>query len=363
MQLSLTIALLGAAQADDRVMVSGNLYTDSMGTLVSTPVLTAAKDVTETVVVSGKASMDVISSASRRIDGLSSASPEMGEETRRAGTLALAYDRGAQRGSMMLERSVEPDYRSSTVGGGLSRDFAQRCTTLDFFWFHSFDRIEPQRLGQSSETQRKDTDSWRFTFAQVLTRGTVLTVSYSPTWVRGYQASGYYSDIVSHAEESPVYITESHPDSRFRQAASVRLDQWVPIRGAFHPFVRLYQDDWGVRSVTAEVSYAQHLGELLIVRLRYRDYTQTASDFYQDSYTVAELRELTHLSLDYKYDALRSQLWGAQAVMDLEPLRLRLNSQRLTRLSAHVAYDYYTQTHDDWSFVAHMGRLGVTSAF
>ncbi len=345
-------------------MVSGHLYTDSLGTLVSTPVANASMDVSDTVAVTGRAFVDVISSASRRIDGMSSASPEMGEETRRAGSLGVGYDRGAQRGSMLLERSVEPDYGSTTVGGGLSRDFAQRCTTLDAYWYHSFDTIEPLRLGQAgTESLRKDTDAWRFTFAQVLTRGTVLTLSYSPTWVRGYQASPYYSDIVSHAEQSPVYVMETHPERRFREAASLRVDQWVPIRGALHPFVRLYRDDWGIRSVTAELAYNQHVGELVILGLRYRHYVQTASDFHQDSYTAAEARQLTYLSLDYKYDAMVSQLWGTQAVVDLEPVRSRLDPERLTQLSVHLAYDYYLQTHDDWSFVAHVGRFGVTSAF
>jgi len=370
LKLLALLLLLGAllapvAQADDRVLVSGHLYTDTMGVLVATPVGSVTKQVSEQVHLTGRFFVDGISAASRRVDGVSSASPDVATETREAGSASLAWEQGVQRASALVERSAEDDYHSTTLALTTSRDFALRCTTVELSWAHTHDLIAPERIGlvDADWPATKDTDTWRASLVQVLSKGTLLTLTYNPMWVRGYQRNGYYADIVAYYEDTTVAMADAMPDRRLRQVLSARLDQWVPIGGALHPFVRVYQDSWGVRSATGELAYAQHLGGSLMAGLRYRHYLQTRADWHRDAYSAEWVASNPYHSLDYKYDALVSQLWGAQAVLDLEPLRRRLGLERVERRSGHLAYDYYRPHHDDWAFVAHVGRLGMLTEF
>jgi len=341
------------------------MYVDTMGVLVATPVGSVTKQVSETVNVTGRFFVDGISSASRRVDGVSSASPEVATEVRKAGSASVAWERGGQRASGLVERSVEDDYESSTLALTTSRDFAQRCTTVELAWSRTHDLIAPERIGlvDGEWPKSKDTDSWRVSLVQVLSKGTLATLTYNAMWVRGYQRNGYYADIIAYYDDTTEAIADAMPDRRLRHVASLRLDQWVPIRGAFHPFVRVYQDSWGVRSLTGEMAYAQHLGEQLMAGLRYRHYVQGRADWYRDAYDLEWVAAEDYHSLDYKFDQMVSQLWGAQLVLDLEPLRRRLGLDGLESLSAHVAYDYYRQYHDDWAFVAHVGRFGLLTEF
>ncbi len=346
-------------------MISGHLYTDSLGVLVGTPVGSVTTSVSEEVKLTGRFFVDGISSASRRVDGVSSASPEVSEEVRKAGSASLAWERGLQRVSGLVERSVEDDYDSTTLAFTTSRDFAGRCTTVELAYSRTHDSISPERIGlvDGEWPKVKDTDSWRVSLVQVLSKKALLTLTYNAMWVRGYQRNGYYADIIAYYDDTTAAIADAMPDRRLRHVASARLDRWVPIRGAFHPFVRVYQDSWGVRSLTGEMAYAQHLGEPLMFGLRYRHYLQGPADWYSDSYDLAWVQENEFHSLDYKFDTMISQLWGAQLVLDLEPLRRKLGLESLESISVHAAYDYYRQYHDDWAFVAHVGRLGLFTEF
>ncbi len=354
-----------AGRAEDLAMISGHMYVDSMGVLVGTPVGSVTKQVSEEVRVTGRFFVDTISAASRRVDGVSGASPEATKEVRKAGSASVAWERGVQRASGLVERSVEDDYHSSTLALTTSRDFAQRCTTVELAWSRTHDEIAPERIGlvDGEWPKLKDTDSWRASLVQVLSKTSLLTLTYNAMWVRGYQRNGYYADIISYYDDTTVALADAMPDRRLRHVASARLDQWVPIRGALHPFVRVYQDSWGVRSVTGELAYAQHLGEQLMGGLRYRHYLQSRAAWYRDSYDAGWLADNEFHSLDYKFDGMVSQLWGAQLVYDLEPLRRRLGLKGLETISLHAAYDYYRQYHDDWAFVAHVGRFGLATEF
>jgi len=348
---------IAAASADERVLVTGHLYTDSVGTLVVSPIARVESDLTDEVSISGRFLVNRVTAASRTIDGVSAASPE----NRGMGGVSLLRERNAGRVSGLFERSVEADYRSTTVGAGVSQDFAARCTTVDLYWWHGFDEISPNLTGQPEEVYDKNTDSLRLTLTQVIGRGTLMSATYDVTNVRGYQQNAYYSDVISYAEGAVITLEDSAPDRRTRHAVAARMAQWLPTRGALHPRVRLYADDWGVRSITGDLSYAQHIRESMIFTLRYRRYQQTAAWFYSDTYTTADLA--SEHSLDTKLDALDSQLGGVGISLDLEALRKALRAERLVSLSTYGSYDRYFQRHDDWTFVANMGQLGLATVF
>lgn len=120
---------------------------------------------------------------------------------------------------------------------------------------------------------------------------------------------------MSWAEEGGLSIDEQVPEERFRQVLAGRYSHHLPFRAAVHPFARLYRDDWGVRSLTLELPRNQRLGETWIVCVRYRHYLQEAADHYRDSWTATSAASGYH-TLDYKYDAMLSQLLGTQVTVE-----------------------------------------------
>ena len=354
------ILLATLASANDRVLVAGHVYSDTMGVLVGTPVLNVAVDASEELEIGGRVFVDSITAASREVDTVTGAS----REVRKAGTVSAAWERGVQRASAMGELSVEPDWRSATVGAGAARDFAQRCTTVEVFGYVTDDLIQPDRTGWAEEDaeRKKRTVSGRASFSQVLTPVSVASVTVDLTWVRGFQGNSWYADLVSWAEEGGLSIDEDVPDERFRQVLAGRYSHHLPFRAAVHPFVRLYRDDWGVESLTLELPWNQRLGESWIVGVRYRHYLQGAADHYRDSWTATSAAQGYH-TLDYKYDAMLTQLVGSQLVVDLEGLRKRLGLDRLDTVSLHAAFDHYIQRHDDWTFTAEIGQAGLSTSF
>lgn len=349
MQLG-ALALAAVALAGDQAMVTGHLYTDSAGVLVVAPVASASVDVSEEVTLSGKVLVDAISAASWNIDTVSGASPKV-EEWRRAGTLGVQWERDTSRYGAFADHSREDDWVSTSAGVSWARDFAKRCFTIDLSWFHTHDVIDPNRTATDLDAT-KDTDSVRLTLTQVLSRYAVGSLTYNLLAVRGYQANPYYTDIASYAEQAPVYLAEDLPEARNRHAATARLDQWIaPLRGAVHPTVRAYGDDWGIRSLTGEISYAQHLGHSLIAGVRTRHYVQ--SDDQLSEATV----------LDHRFEALSSHMVGGQLIVDLEPIRRAIGWEGAQQVRAHAAYDHYRRHHDDWVLGAHIARVGLDASF
>ena len=357
----LALLLASGARADDRVMTTGYFYADSLGVLVGAPMASVSKDVSEEVSLNARMVVDSVTSASRNIDAITSASMEV----RAQGTVGMQWERGYNRTTGLVEHGREPDYVSTTTGLGYARDFASRCTTVEVFWWHGFDRIDPILIGDGTdEIRTKDTDSYRVSLTQVLGPGTVLTGTYNFAYVRGYQSNPYYADVVTQAEQSPLYINDQNPEERRRHAASLRLAQWLPPHSALHPVVRLYSDDWGVRSLTSELRYALQATESLRVGTRYRFYAQTASEWHRDVYSRSDIDALAFHTLDFKYDEMVAHLAGGNALIDLERIRKALRADAIDTIEAHASYDFYRQQHGaDWTFFAHIGHAGLSTTF
>ncbi|MAF66955.1 MAG: hypothetical protein CMJ84_15030 [Planctomycetes bacterium] len=80
-------------------------------------------------------------------------------------------------------------------------------------------------------------------------------------------------------------ITEELPDSRSRGVLFGRARRWIGPRTALELGGRLYVDDWGIESVTVEPRlYRTLVADELDLRLRYRFYTQSAADFFSESF-------------------------------------------------------------------------------
>jgi hypothetical protein len=83
----------------------------------------------------------------------------------------------------------------------------------------------------------------------------------------------------------PRVEPESHPDSRVRWGALLRVRKMIPaLSGAVQFGAGYGSDSWRVSHATAELGYLQRFGDRLILGLRGGGYHQIRASFYRDEY-------------------------------------------------------------------------------
>ena len=75
--LAFLLLVTGGASAEEVASLSGFVYADSDGTLVSAPQASVSAGISEGVTLNAKFTVDTVTAASRVIDGISSATPEV----------------------------------------------------------------------------------------------------------------------------------------------------------------------------------------------------------------------------------------------------------------------------------------------
>jgi hypothetical protein len=112
---------------------------------------------------------------------------------------------------------------------------------------------------------------------QVLNPTMLISIGYQFGYLEGFLANAY--------RMVPPLFRETHPDERFRHTASARFAWLVPATDtAFHLIYSAYADNWDIAALNPELRIYQHFGENVIVRPRYRFYTQTKAWFQLPAY-------------------------------------------------------------------------------
>jgi Protein of unknown function (DUF3570) len=190
-----------------------------------------------------------------------------------------------------LAYSKEHDYRAESVNLGISKDLNQHNTTLNAGVNYEADLSFP--LGgtptpltvmngdwKGPDTTRTEIDAM-VGLTQVMSRRWLTSLSYSYSTSHGYQNDPYkiisVVDPVSGQPTSQLY--ESRPDLRHKQSLYWENKVHLP-RDIVELGLRGYRDDWGIKSVTADLRYRYMLpgGAYLEPHARY--YQQGAADFF-----------------------------------------------------------------------------------
>lgn len=275
-------ALAFPARAEE---AAASLYvrTDSDTTTVISPRLRVAADVLESTNLSLTYAVDVWSSAS--IDIRTSATPRVIEEQRDELDVGVTQLLDEYTLSGTYRYSVENDYTSHGGSANLSRDFNDRATTLAAGL--SFSADEVGRAGDPDFEKALTTMGARVSFTQVLDPKSLVQLNYDLSLVNGFQSSPYrrvpFTQGVPCNDTDAVCYQERVPEGRSRHAFAVRA------RRAFGDFsvgldYRFYIDSWSLSSHTAMGQVAWVPTDVDVVTLRYRFYTQGATDFYRSSY-------------------------------------------------------------------------------
>jgi hypothetical protein len=343
----------------DSVSLRTNFFKDSGGLLVKSPTIQIVKDLAHNTVMSLQYSLDRlnippyrgISAKPLPLDGISGASKPVNYANPNA-TFAKSRNEIVASLSSANWRatayySLENDYIGRLVGFGINQDANQKNTTLSLSLSYGFDAINP--LGQKATYTRRNILA-DVSITQTLSPVAIMRFGVDVSKVDGFQSNPYRTVNVAGG-----YALEKHPQQRTRVAGYVKLNTHLkPANAALWTEYRIYGDDWGILSHTAGLRFYQNLSKRLLVRYRYRYYTQSQANFWRKDYSLLQ-RQPKFFTDDYKLEPFNSHLFGFHLAYKLEALRSKLPLMEQTTLD--VKYERFFTSNN---FTANIFQVGLT---
>lgn len=207
-------------------------------------------------------------------------------ELRNEGTAGVSHTRGNGRFGLSYRLSHEPDYLANGVSGGGELDVADRTVTLSLRLAGSYDVVG--RAGDALFKTPLMSGGALLGAAFVLTRTTLLQLTYELRGALGYQASPYRFVGVggdgSCTDPAAVCLPETHPDRRSRHALAARVRQAIGKYLSLGAGYRFYLDSWRLRSHTVAADLSAAPTNRTLLALEYRSYLQSGAYFYQARY-------------------------------------------------------------------------------
>jgi hypothetical protein len=218
--------------------------------------------------------------------------------------------------------SKEHDYRSESAHIGLSQDFNGHNTTLSAAVNYESDLSFP--IGGTPTPLTAMNGNWKGPDAslhevdalvgvtQVMSRRWLATLGYSYSDSHGYQTDPYklISVVDSVSGQPTEQLYESRPDQRRKQ--SIFFDNKVHLTtDVISASLRGYKDDWGIKSLTADLRYRWQIGMNYYIEPHLRYYTQGAADFFH-YYLVSGEAIPQYASADTRLAKFHAQTYGVK---------------------------------------------------
>lgn len=334
----------GVALAEDRFSIKYQHYEDdksiyyknTAGVISDRWLISIAKAITEKTSLALNYGVDAISAASWKIDGVTSASRRAGEETRHSGSLGINQAIGKATLSAGVGVSREDNYNSNYANASIAQDFNKRNTTVALSVSKAWDEIYSTKIGDSRTfPMSKDTSTLGLTFTQVLTPWTIAAIGNEYTMVDGYQA--HPENVVMLSDGT--FTDEKHPETRYRNASVLRVNQYLPWSSSVHADYRYYHDSWGIGSNTLDLKYYQYLTDDLVMRLHFREYSQDAANFFSDTPAPSD----PYPTIDGKLRSFASQMYGFKIIYNATRLARKIGLDVSEKVSLDLKYDRYQQ--------------------
>lgn len=275
------------------------VVTPTIAGTVSNPTAGWSLDGRYLVDVVSAASVDIVSTASRRW-----------EEIRQAGTLNAAYKPGTLGVAAMGDVSSEPDYLSWTAGAAVTQDIFDKNATWLLGYSHGRDVAGRTGTPFSVFSRTVNRDAVKGGLTLILDRATVATVVGDVDIENGDPSKPYrYIPLFAPGQAvprgaSPAFVSsvrvserplEQLPLSRDRFAISGRIARrWKS--STLRLDERLYADSWGLKATSTDGRYLVDLGRFE-VGPHVRVHAQSQVDFWQRAYVIGP---------GYNYPALRT---------------------------------------------------------
>jgi hypothetical protein len=257
--------------------------------------------------------------------------------------------------------SKEHDYRSESVHVGLSQDFNAHNTTVSAAVNYESNLSFP--IGGTPAPLTVMNADWKGPDAslhevdavvgitQVMSRRWLATLSYSYSDAHGYQTDPYkIVSVVDPVSGQPTeQLYESRPDLRRKQ--SLFFDNKIHLPSdVIAASMRAYKDDWGIKSVTADLRYRWQMGPDYYLEPHLRYYSQGAADFFH-YYLVSGEAIPEYASADTRLAKFHAQTYGLKLGMPVDETS-----------EVNVRIEYYDQ-HGNGSPAGAIGQLQQQNLF
>ena len=225
--------------------------------------------------------------------------------------------------------SQESDYDSFGGNVGLSKSSADKLGSVDLGFAFTSDTIyrsdggdTPEPLGEVGRARRfeagqRNTVETRLGATRVLNRRTVAELGATIGLSEGYHSDPYKVVSVADADDRLIVdLHDSRPTSRTRMSVQGKLvHQLAGSTNSMRVTYRLYNDDWGIVSNTADLRYRHTLTRTQYLEPHLRFYRQSEADFLVRKLDVDDrvepiLPEDGFASADYRLDAMRTVTLG-----------------------------------------------------
>ena len=359
--LTLIIALAPLLiQAENEVILHTGYYQDNDRLSVITPSIRAEVDVHERTTlrlqyVYETFDRDPPEGALDAITGATTVSGGTGggvQDTRHAIAIGGEQRFGLTTLTAGYNFAQEDDFLSHAFLVAVTQELFLRNLTLSAVYRYADDSIDNLTSRPDEVFPRtKATHTFTTTAMQLIDPQMWVLGGYSYGRVDGYQSLPQRKVLIPitlpGATISEVF-DESHPDERNRHTLFVRAKRYFLSRTVADLNLSGYVDDWGVNAFSTELRLSQYLTDDFVVRLRYRYYTQSEADFYQDTYS----RPQRYLSADDRLRAFATHTGGVKLTYNLRLLGLQ------DWLLA-FAYDRYQETHDGLAADIFQGSIRI----
>ena len=280
------LAVSGAVLPEDRADVMYHSYSGG-GVTIDGPSVLVRKGFKEKFSISANYYVDNVSSAS--IDVELSASEY--EEERTETSLGIDYLNNKSLVSFAVSKSEENDYEAESFHFNVTQDFFGDLSTLSLGYSRGADRVFRNDDSELNETV--DRHHFRFGLTQVITRNIILSANYEGISDEGFLNNPYRQvRFIDPADPNNFRLeSEIYPRTRTSDALAVGSMIYLPYRASLKVRARYFTDDWGIDASTAEIGYKHPFKEHWLFEARYRYYTQSAADFYNDLFPRADFQD------------------------------------------------------------------------
>ncbi len=316
---------------------------DQDGQLIDGPAILIRKNLGNTVSVSGEYLVDTVSGAS--IDVIATASEYTEERTETS--VGIDYLVGKSILSFAYVNSTENDFDAESIHLNVSQDLFGDLTTLTMGYSQAWDTIG--RVNDDFE-EEADRRHFRLGLSQVITKNMLVNLDVETITDEGFLNNAYRQvRFVSDSARGYDYQFERYPHTRTSNAFSLRSLYYLPYRASIKGEYRFFSDTWGIQANQFEIAYLHPLFEHWLMEFRYRHYSQSKADFYQDLFPFENAQNF--LARDKELSTYKNQTFGFGIGYEFNSLL----DGYIEKGSVNLLLDYIDFTYDDFRDVTREG--------
>ncbi len=244
-------------------------------------------------------------------------------DVREAGVIDLDWTHGIHKSTFQYSHSSESDFLSRGYSYSQTSEYNKRNTGLSYGISFIDDGVRPTFFNEHREKESYD---YFLGISQVVDPNTIVALNYTYSDFSGYLSDPY--KIIRRETEVlpdiflPLTFAENRPTDRRRHIWFFNVKRFFDqAGGSLDLDYRYFNDNWGVESSTFDLEWYQKIGENLIIRPKYRYYTQNSADFYTLDLTGTVIDPRASLqgvapfySADYRLAKFDTHTYGVKVI-------------------------------------------------